>query len=88
MFFKKMRSDLESIGFEVNPYNPCDANRTVTDHQHKIRWHLDASFAVHDDTKSHTGVLMSPGKGSIQSVSCKQKINTRSSTVTELRSII
>ena len=49
-----------------------------------IKWHLDASFAVHDNMRSHTGAIMSLGKGSIQSVSRKQKINTRSSTEAEL----
>ena len=49
-----------------------------------IKWHLDASFAVHDNMRSHTGAVMSLGKGAIQSVSCKQKINTRSSTEAEL----
>ena len=51
-----------------------------------ITWHLDASFAVHDNMRSHTGAVMSLGKGSIhcQSVLCKQKINTLSSTEAEL----
>jgi hypothetical protein len=49
-----------------------------------IKWHLDASFAVHADFKSHTGATMSLGKGAIQSISTKQKINTRSSTEAEL----
>ena len=52
-----------------------------------IKWHLDASFAVHDNMKSHSGAVMSLGKGAIQSVSCKQKINTRSSTEAELVSV-
>jgi len=46
----------------------------------KIEWHLDAAFAVHPDFKSHTGATMTLGKGSIQSASTKQKVNTRSST--------
>ena len=49
-----------------------------------INWWVDASFAVHPDYKSHTGVTMSMGKGSPISLSCKQKINTRSSTEAEL----
>ena len=43
-------------------------------------WHVDASFAVHADMKSHTGGTMSLGRGSIINTSQKQKINTRSST--------
>ena len=52
-----------------------------------ITWHLDAAFAVHKDFKSHTGAVMSLGKGSIQSVSTKQKTNSRSSTEAELISM-
>ena len=49
-----------------------------------IKWYVDASFAVHDDFKSHTGAIMSMGKGALQSISRKQKLNTRSSTEAEL----
>ena len=48
-----------------------------------IQWHVDASFAVHDDYKSHTGAKMGLGKGAIISTSTKQKVNTRSSTEVE-----
>jgi hypothetical protein len=57
------------------------------DDSHNIIWHLDASFGVHNDKKSHTGATMTLGGGSITSVSTKQKINTRSSTEAELVSI-
>ena len=49
-----------------------------------IKWYVDASFAMHDDFKSHTGAIMSMGKGALQSISRKQKLNTRSSTEAEL----
>jgi len=49
-----------------------------------IKWGIDASFAVHPDMKSHTGLTMTLGKGSVQSVSRKQRLNTRSSTEAEL----
>ena len=26
LFYKKLKRDLESIGFKVNPYNPCVVN--------------------------------------------------------------
>ena len=45
-----------------------------------IRWWVDASFAVHEDMKSHTGAMMSLGKGAVYSTSMKQKFMTRSST--------
>ena len=42
-----------------------------------IKWYVDASFAVHPDFKSHTG-------GTVQSISRKQRLNTKSSTESEL----
>jgi hypothetical protein len=50
----------------------------------KIRWWVDASYAVHNDMKSHTGGTMSLGKGSLYSSSTKQKLVTRSSTEAEV----
>ena len=49
-----------------------------------IKWWVEASFTVHHDYKSHTGVRMSFGLGSIISLSNKQKINTHSLTEAEL----
>ena len=49
-----------------------------------ITWSVDASFAVHGDYQSHTGATASLGKGSVLALSMKQKINTKSSTETEL----
>ncbi len=47
-------------------------------------WFADAAFAVHKDMKSHTGGVMTMGKGAILSQSNKQKLNTKSSTEAEL----
>ena len=49
-----------------------------------IKWYVDASFAVHPDFKSQSGAVMTMGKGAVQSISRKQKLNTRSSTESEL----
>ena len=49
-----------------------------------IKWFIDVSFAVHDDFKSHTGGIMTLGTGAAPAVSRKQKLNTRSSTESEL----
>jgi hypothetical protein len=54
------------------------------DDLHVIKWHVDASFAVHPDFRSHTGSVMTYGNGAIISQSRKQKLNTRSSTEAEL----
>ena len=53
---------------------------------HNVEWYVDASFAVHPDYKSHTGAsqVFRGGRGVIQSISAKQKLNTSSSTTAEL----
>jgi len=45
---------------------------------------VDASYGVHPDMKSHTGGVLSLGRGVIMSKSSKQKLNTKSSTEAEL----
>ena len=37
-----------------------------------IHWWIDASFAVHDDMKSRTGLCMSLGKGTVYAASTKK----------------
>ncbi len=39
---------------------------------------------MHPDFKSHTGGMMTMGKAAIQSISKKQKLNTRSTTEAEV----
>ena len=48
-----------------------------------LHWWIDAAFAVHHNLRSHTGAMLSMGKGAIFSTSTKQKINTKSSTEAE-----
>jgi hypothetical protein len=45
---------------------------------------VDGAFAVHPDMKSHTGGTMTLGQGSVYSASTRQKLNTKSSTETEV----
>jgi len=54
------------------------------DEQMTLKWWVDASFAIHRDMRSHTGATVTLGKGSLYSMSTKQKINTKSSTEAEL----
>ena len=61
--------------------------RLEADDSQMVNWHIDASFAVHKDYRSHTGGMMTLGRGVITSISSKQKVNTRSSTEAELVSV-
>ena len=49
-----------------------------------LKWYVDASFAVHEDFKSHTGATFSYGRGCPIALSRKQKLNTWSSAKVEL----
>ena len=49
-----------------------------------LKWYADAAFAVHPDFKSHTGGCITLGHGMPITMSHKQKLNTTSSTTTEL----
>ena len=51
MFYKKLRKDLEEIGFKVNPYDPCVANRIIGGKRHTITWHVDDLKSSHEDAK-------------------------------------
>ena len=49
-----------------------------------VKWWADGAFAVHRDMRSHTGAVMTVGKGAAYATSKKQKLNTKSSTEAEL----
>jgi hypothetical protein len=49
-----------------------------------IKWWIDASFANHTDMKGHSGGTVSFGNVCIHSTSVKQKLDTRSSTESEV----
>ena len=76
---RKLRRLLEYINGTIE--------RTYTlgaDDMGKLRAWVDASYAVHPDFKSHTGGVMSLGRGGIVCKSSKQKLNTKSSTEAEV----
>ena len=45
-----------------------------------IKWYIYVSFAVHQNMRIHTGIMVTMGKGCIYGESGGQKINTKSST--------
>jgi len=48
------------------------------------KWWVESSYTVHPEMKSHTGIYMKLVKGAMYTTSCKQKLNTKSSTEAEL----
>ena len=47
VFYRKLVSELQEMGFEINPYNPCVANKMVNGTQMTIRWHVDNLMISH-----------------------------------------
>ena len=45
-----------------------------------FKWLIDVAYVVHKDMKSHTGGVLTLGKGTVYSRITKQKINLKSST--------
>ncbi len=41
LFYKKLLSGLKEMGFKVNPYDPCMANKLVGGANMTIQWHVD-----------------------------------------------
>jgi hypothetical protein len=54
------------------------------DNEGMLMWYVDALFAVHPNMRGHTSGGMTMGRGFTISVSTKQKLNTKSSTESEL----
>jgi hypothetical protein len=52
-----------------------------------VKWWVDGSFATHIDMKGHTGGGITLGRGFSFVTSTKKKLNTRSSTETEIFSV-
>jgi hypothetical protein len=58
LWYKQFRGDLEKLGFEFNPYDPCVANRMVNGKQHTVRFHVDDLMSSHVDPKVNDEFLI------------------------------
>lgn len=76
---KKLKQMMQHLRATRNLALTLEANNPQA-----IKWWVDASFAVHQDMRSHTVEVMSLGKGAFCSASPRQKINTKSSTEAKL----
>ena len=47
IFYQKFVGDLMNIGLELNPYDPCVANKTINGKQLTLVWHVDDIKASH-----------------------------------------
>jgi hypothetical protein len=51
LYYKKFRREIESIGFVINPYDLCVANRKVNGKQQTVTRHIDDLKSSHVDPK-------------------------------------
>ena len=51
LYYKKFKKDIEGIGYKLNPYDMCVANKIVNEKQHTLTWHVDDIKASHLDSK-------------------------------------
>ncbi len=49
LFYRKLVADLVSLGYELNPYDLCVANKNINGKQMTICWHVDNLFIGHED---------------------------------------
>ena len=41
LFYRNLVKDLESYGFQINPYKPCVANKMINNKHMTVVWHMD-----------------------------------------------
>ena len=49
LFYQKLVSDLKRVGFELNPYDLCVANKISKGEQLTVCWHVDDLKISHED---------------------------------------
>ena len=54
LFYRKLRANMEDVGFEVNPCDPCVANKIVNGSQCTVMWHVDDLKVSHKDEAAVT----------------------------------
>jgi hypothetical protein len=47
LFYRKLIKELKKMGFEINPYDPCMANKLVERKQMTVRWHVNNLMMSH-----------------------------------------
>jgi hypothetical protein len=58
LFYHKFIADLTSLGFDINPYHPCVANKIINVKRITIFWHVDDLLIGHVDPAVVTRFLI------------------------------
>ena len=51
LYYQQFTSDIEKIGYIINPYDACVANKMINNKQHTLTWHVDDVKSSHVDPK-------------------------------------
>ena len=62
LFYKKLRNDLENMDFEVNPCDPCVANKMINGSQMTVMCHVDDLKVSHKESTEVTKFICALGK--------------------------
>ena len=57
LFYQKPVADLTSLGYVINPYDPCVANKMINSKQMPICWHVDDLIIGHVESCVVTNFL-------------------------------
>ena len=57
LYYKKFWRHIEKQRYEVNPYDPCVANKMIDGKQHMVYWHVDDLKASHMHEKVNDDFL-------------------------------
>mmetsp|Transcript_26671 Transcript_26671/g.56142 ORF Transcript_26671/g.56142 Transcript_26671/m.56142 type:complete len:625 (+) Transcript_26671:3224-5098(+) len=57
LFYRKLVTDMKRIGFKLNPYDPCVANKAILGTQFTITWHVDDLKMSHADKAVVSGMI-------------------------------
>jgi hypothetical protein len=77
--YKKLARVVQYLRHSKDLVLTLEANQALI-----VKWYVNALYAVHPDMKGQTGAVMTLGKGAAYLTSQKQKLNTLSSTKTEV----
>lgn len=56
-FWQQITRDLVTLGYVINPYDWCVANKMVNGKQHTVGWHVDDFLMTHEDASVNTGLI-------------------------------
>jgi hypothetical protein len=83
----KLRKLLGYLLYSIDITYRIDKNVFNSDGSIDVNCFIDSSHGLHDDLRGQTGIVIKLGSATVFARSAKQKVNTKSSTETELHGV-